>query len=45
MRYKLGEFAQFRRIATRYNKLAADYIAFIKLAANRNCLRAYESAP
>jgi hypothetical protein len=34
-----------RRIATRYDKLAANYLAFIKLAAIRIWLRAYESTP
>ncbi len=32
-----------RRIATRYEKLAANYLAMIKLAAIRIWLRAYES--
>jgi len=36
---------QCRRIATRYDKLAANYLAFIKLAAIRIWLRAYESTP
>ena len=34
-----------RRIATRYGKLAANYLAFIKLAAIRIWLRAYEPTP
>jgi transposase len=34
---------QCRRNATRYDKLAANYLAFIKLAAIRIWLRAYES--
>jgi transposase len=34
-----------RRIATRYDKPAANYLAFVKLAAIRIWLRAYESAP
>jgi transposase len=34
---------QCRRIATRYDKLAAKYLAFVKLAAIRIWLRAYES--
>jgi hypothetical protein len=34
-----------RRVATRYDKLAANYLAFIKLAAIRIWLRAYESTP
>ena len=33
------------RIATRYDKLAANYLAFIKLASIRIWLHAYESAP
>jgi len=36
---------QYRRIATRYDKLAANYLAFVKLAAIRIWLRVYESAP
>jgi transposase len=36
---------QCRRIATRYDKLAANYLAFIKLASIRLWLRTYESAP
>jgi transposase len=36
---------QCRRVATRYDKLAANYLAFIKLAAIRIWLRAYESKP
>ena len=33
----------FPRIATRYDKLAANYMAMIKLASIRVWLRAYES--
>jgi transposase len=36
---------QCRRVATRYDKLAANYLAFVKLAAIRIWLRAYESMP
>jgi transposase len=36
---------QCRRIATRYDKLAANCLAFIKLAAIRIWLRANESTP
>jgi transposase len=36
---------QCRRIATRYDKLAANYLAVIKPAAIRIWLRAYESTP
>ena len=31
-----------RRIATRYDKLAADYLAFVQLASIRLWLRVYE---
>jgi transposase len=34
-----------RRVATRYDKLAANYLAFIQLASIRLWLRADESAP
>jgi transposase len=34
-----------RRIATRYDKFAANYLAFIKLASIRLWLRVYESTP
>ena len=36
---------QCRRIATRYDKLEANYLAFVKRAAIRVWLRAYELAP
>jgi transposase len=36
---------QCRRVATRYDKRAANYLAIIKLAAIRIWLRAYESTP
>jgi transposase len=36
---------QCRRVATRYDKLAANYLAFIKLASIRIWLRAHESTP
>jgi transposase len=32
-------------VATRYDKLAADYLAFIKLASIRIWLRAKQPAP
>ena len=38
-----SKIKQCRRIAIRYDKLAANYLAFIKLAAIRIWLRAYES--
>jgi len=37
--------AQCRRVATRYDKLAANYLAFIQLASIRLWLRVNESAP
>jgi transposase len=40
-----NKIKQCRRIATRYDKLAANYLAFIKLASIRIWLRANESAP
>jgi transposase len=38
-----NKIKQCRRIATRYDKLAANYLAFVKLAAIRIWLRFYES--
>lgn len=35
---------QFRRIATRYDKLGANFMAFVQLAAVRISLRLIESA-
>ena len=40
-----NKIKQCQRIATRYDKLAANYLAFIKLASIRLWLRAYESTP
>ena len=40
-----NKIKQCRRIATRYDKLAANYLAFVKLATIRIWLRAYESTP
>jgi transposase len=40
-----NKIKQCRRIATRYDRLAANYLAFIKLASIRIWLRTYESAP
>jgi transposase len=40
-----NKIKQCRRIATRYDKLAANYLAFIKLAAIRIWLRVYECTP
>jgi transposase len=39
-----NKIKQCRRIATRYDRLAASYLAFIKLASIRIWLRVYESA-
>ena len=40
-----NKIKQCRRVATRYDKLAANYLAFVKLASIRSWLRANESAP
>ena len=40
-----NKIKQCRRIATRYDKLADNYLAFIKLASIRLWIRAYESTP
>ena len=40
-----SKIKQCRRVATRYDKLAANYLAFVKLASIRIWLRANESAP
>ncbi len=34
----VGRLKEYRRIATRYDKLAASYLAFVHLAAIRICL-------
>jgi len=36
---------QFRRIATRYDKLGANFFAFVKIASMRIWLRSIESTP
>jgi transposase len=36
---------QYRRIATRYDKLAVDYLAFVKLASIRLWLRVLSPRP
>ena len=38
-----NKLKHFRAVATRYEKYAANYLALVKLAATRICLRAYES--
>lgn len=40
-----NKIEQCRRVTTRYDKLAANYLAFIKLAAIRIWLRAYKPRP
>jgi transposase len=40
-----NKIKQCRRVATRYDKLAANYLAFIKLASIRIWLRVNESTP
>ncbi len=40
-----NKIKQCRRVATRYDKLAANYLAFIKLASIRIWLRANKSTP
>jgi transposase len=40
-----NKLKQFRRIATRYEKLGANFMAFLQLAAVRISLRQIESAP
>jgi transposase len=40
-----NKIKQCLRVATRYDKLAANYLAFVKLASIRIWLRANESAP
>ena len=40
-----NKLKQFRRIATRYDKLGATFFAFIQLAAIRIALRSIESTP
>ena len=40
-----NKLKQFRRIATRYDKLGANFLAFLQLAAVRISLRPIESTP
>jgi transposase len=40
-----NKIKQCRRVATRYDKLVANYLAFIQLASIRLWLRANESMP
>ena len=39
-----SKLKHFRRVATRYDKLAANFLAMIQLASMRLWLRAYESS-
>ena len=41
----LNRIKQCRRVATRYDKLASNYLAFVQLASIRLWLRAYEFTP
>ena len=38
-----SKLRHFRRVATRYDKLAANFLAMVQLASIRLWLRAYES--
>jgi transposase len=40
-----NKIKQCRRVATRYDKLAANHLTFVKLASIRTWLRADESGP
>jgi transposase len=40
-----NKIRQYRRVATRYDKFAANYLAFVKLASIQIWLRANESTP
>jgi hypothetical protein len=42
---KLSQPLRLRRIATRYDKLAENFLAMVQLASMRLWLRAYESTP
>jgi transposase len=41
----LQQIKQYRRAATRYDKVAANYLAFVKLASTRIWFRADRSTP
>jgi transposase len=43
MQRKRASLKHFRRVATRYDKLAANFLAMIQLTSMRLWLRAYES--
>jgi transposase len=40
-----SKLKHFRRVATRYDKLATNFLAMVQLASMRLWLRAYESTP
>lgn len=40
-----SKLKHFRRVATRHDKLATNYIAMVQLASMRLWLRAYEPTP
>jgi hypothetical protein len=40
-----NKIKHYRRVATRYDRLAANYLAFIQLASIKVWLRVNESAP
>jgi transposase len=40
-----SKLKHFRRVATRYDRLAANFLAMVQLASLRLWLRAYESTP
>jgi transposase len=40
-----NKLKQFRRVATRYDKIGAAFLAFVKLASMRIWLRSIESTP
>jgi transposase len=40
-----NKIKQYHRVATRYDKLAANYLAFIQLASIRHGMRTYEHMP
>jgi transposase len=40
-----NKIKQYRHVAAQYDKLAANYLAFIKIASIRVWLRANESTP
>jgi transposase len=41
--FHISKLKHFRRVATRYDKLAANFLAMVQLASMRLWLSAYES--